>query len=61
MKYCLHCDWYTSEIDGTDQDDQSRKAVNHFVDTGHSIDTVDTSSVPWNDLQQQLLMKEIKA
>ena len=60
MKYCLHCDWYTSEIDGRNRDDQSRKALDHFVDTGHPIETVDSSSVPTEISGSNLLLRKSK-
>jgi hypothetical protein len=59
MKYCLHYDWYMSEIDGTNRDDQSRKALDHFVDIGHSIETLDSFPIPKKNLRQQRLPEEI--
>lgn len=40
MKYCLHCDWYASRTDGYDAHEQSREAIDHFLDTGHAIDSM---------------------
>ncbi|AHG01897.1 hypothetical protein HALLA_00970 (plasmid) [Halostagnicola larsenii XH-48] len=60
MKYCLHCDWYTSKTDGRDRDNQSRKALDHFLDTGHSIETVDSSPAPKEILGSNLLLRKSK-
>ncbi|SEH18005.1 hypothetical protein SAMN04487967_3530 [Natronorubrum sediminis] len=43
MKYCLHCDWQTQP--GIARFDQSKSAVEHFVETGHAIETVEAVSV----------------
>lgn len=40
MKYCLHCDWYASSTDGVDEHERSQAAIDHFVETGHSINSV---------------------
>lgn len=40
MKYCLHCDWHASSTDGLDEDERSRAALEHFVETGHTINSV---------------------
>ena len=41
MKYCLHCDWHTSETDEPSERARSRAAVEHHVETGHTIDSKD--------------------
>ncbi|AGB30499.1 hypothetical protein C488_07052 [Natrinema pellirubrum DSM 15624] len=38
MKYCLDCDWHTAAAD-SDQRDRSRAAIDHYVETGHTIDS----------------------
>ena len=43
MKYCLHCEWQTQP--GIARFDQSKSAVEHFVETGHAIETVEAVSV----------------
>lgn len=55
MKYCLDCDWYASEVEGLDQYTQSRKAIEHFVETGHAIDTVTDEPARMEDHPQHLL------
>ncbi|ELZ18508.1 hypothetical protein C477_10593 [Haloterrigena salina JCM 13891] len=48
MKYCLECDWVAdpgSETDALD-DERSKAALEHFVETGHSIDSSDSVGRP---------------
>lgn len=40
MKYCLQCDWHVSSTDDLETTTQSRKAIDHFVETGHAIESV---------------------
>ncbi|ELY47816.1 hypothetical protein [Natronorubrum bangense] len=40
MKYCLNCDWQASATDDSDRS-PSRKAIDHHVETGHTIDSSD--------------------
>ncbi|WP_049927655.1 hypothetical protein [Halopiger goleimassiliensis] len=44
MKYCLHCDWFADAT--TSERDPSRLALEHFVETGHTIDTSDSVGRP---------------
>lgn len=44
MKYCLNCDWSASRTANVDEQEQSRAAVDHFVETGHWIESVAESS-----------------
>ncbi|ELZ18899.1 hypothetical protein C478_00415 [Natrinema thermotolerans DSM 11552] len=39
MKYCLDCDWHATAADDPDQRDRSRAAIDHYVETGHTIDS----------------------
>ncbi|WP_137289199.1 hypothetical protein [Natronorubrum halophilum] len=39
MKYCLNCDWWTSETDEPSARVRSRRAIEHHVETGHTIDS----------------------
>lgn len=40
IKYCLHCDWQVSASDGYTKDQRSRAAVDHHVETGHTVDSI---------------------
>jgi predicted small metal-binding protein len=38
-KYCLECDWKASTEDGYSDAEVSKKAIEHFVETGHTVDS----------------------
>ena len=40
IKYCLHCDWHTRGSDGYTKQERSREAIDHHVETGHTIDSI---------------------
>lgn len=42
MKYCHECDWAVSAADGLTEHEQSKEALEHFVETGHPIDSTDS-------------------
>ncbi|ELY80428.1 hypothetical protein [Natrinema gari] len=46
MKYCLDCDWSQSAVDDPSQQSRSRAAINHHVETGHTIDSSDGTVRP---------------
>ncbi|SEV86573.1 hypothetical protein [Natrinema salifodinae] len=39
-KYCLECDWQISTADGYTEKEVSEKAIEHFVETGHTVDSL---------------------
>ncbi|WP_247000956.1 hypothetical protein [Halosolutus gelatinilyticus] len=39
-KYCLQCDWNRSTEEGYTREEVSKQAIEHFVETGHTIDSV---------------------
>ncbi|WP_226480541.1 hypothetical protein [Natrinema amylolyticum] len=39
MKYCLDCDWSETAADEPSQRSRSRAAIEHHVETGHTIDS----------------------
>lgn len=39
-KYCLECDWQISTTQGHTEKETSEKAIEHFVETGHTVDTL---------------------
>lgn len=39
MKYCLECDWRTSPTGEPSARARSRNAIEHHVETGHTIDS----------------------
>lgn len=39
-KYCLECDWQISTDDGYTEAEVSEKAIEHFVKTGHTVDSL---------------------
>ncbi|WP_306052396.1 hypothetical protein [Natronococcus wangiae] len=46
MKYCLNCDWFASVEDGLTEAERSKLAIEHFVETGHAIDSSDSLCRP---------------
>ncbi|WP_265111857.1 hypothetical protein [Halosolutus halophilus] len=39
-KYCLECDWKISSDEGYTEREVSKKAIEHFVETGHTVDSL---------------------
>ncbi|KMT45844.1 hypothetical protein EL22_26915 [Halostagnicola sp. A56] len=39
-KYCLQCEWHVSDAMDYTEAEASREAIEHFVETGHSIDSL---------------------
>ncbi|ELZ17246.1 hypothetical protein C477_13485 [Haloterrigena salina JCM 13891] len=39
-KYCLECDWQASTAGATTEAEVSEQAIEHFVETGHTIDSM---------------------
>jgi predicted small metal-binding protein len=39
-KYCLECDWQVCTADGYTEKEVSEEAIEHFVRTGHTIDSL---------------------
>ena len=40
-KYCLDCPWALSENEVDSDEELSRRTLEHFVETGHTIESVD--------------------
>ncbi|GAB3665889.1 hypothetical protein [Halopiger aswanensis] len=39
-KYCLECEWQISTSEGYSEKEVSEKAIEHFVETGHTVDSL---------------------
>ncbi|WP_165874934.1 hypothetical protein [Natrarchaeobius oligotrophus] len=39
-KYCLECHWHVSTTDGYTEREVSKRAIEHFVETGHTVDSL---------------------
>lgn len=39
-KYCLECDWQASTVDGDGESEVSKRAIEHFVETGHTVESI---------------------
>jgi len=39
-KYCLECGWNLSTAEGYTEREVSERAIDHFVATGHAIDSL---------------------
>ncbi|APW98052.1 hypothetical protein CHINAEXTREME_09765 [Halobiforma lacisalsi AJ5] len=60
MKVCLACDWFASADDGATETERSRLAVEHFVETGHAIDTRESAGRPTPpSVCAELLVREL--
>lgn len=46
MKYCHRCGWSVSADDGLTRADRSQKALEHYLETGHTIDSTDSETRP---------------
>ncbi|MBZ6495449.1 hypothetical protein [Natrinema longum] len=46
MKYCLDCDWSLNAVDEPSRGDRSRAAIEHHVETGHTIDSSESTVRP---------------
>lgn len=61
MKFCHACDWFAAE-DGTTERERSRLAVDHFVETGHSIDSSESVGRPTPPaVCEELLIRDLAA
>ncbi len=39
-KYCVECDWTVSTADGYGDHEVSKRAIEHFVETGHAVESL---------------------
>ncbi|WP_222916893.1 hypothetical protein [Natrinema sp. SYSU A 869] len=46
MKYCLDCDWSETTANEPSQQDRSQAAIEHHVETGHTIDSRESEIPP---------------
>ena len=59
MKYCHNCDWFADREDTTERE-RSKRALEHFVETGHSIDSSDSVGRPTPPaVCEKLLVREL--
>ena len=42
-KYCLDCPWTVTEDEVHSTEDLSRRTLEHFLETGHTIESTDPS------------------
>ncbi|AEH37096.1 hypothetical protein [Halopiger xanaduensis] len=60
MKFCHTCDWFVDETDGATEQDRSRLALEHFVETGHSIDSSESVGRPMPpSICEELLIRDL--
>ncbi|WP_168927103.1 hypothetical protein [Natronorubrum aibiense] len=38
-KYCLECKWQLTAADDCTEAEASKKAIEHFVETGHTVES----------------------
>ena len=58
MKVCHACDW---SADGATERERSRSAVEHFVETGHAIDSSDSVGRPTPpEIRETLLGRDLE-
>lgn len=46
MKYCLDCEWAVVDPDPRPGTDSSERAIDHVEETGHSISSDDSPTLP---------------
>lgn len=39
-KYCLECNWQASTVEGHTEQEVSERAIEHFVETGHAVESL---------------------
>lgn len=62
MKFCHACDWFVDDEDGATERERSRLAVDHFVETGHSIDSSESVGRPTPPaVCEELLIRDLAA
>ena len=60
MKYCLTCDWHPSATDEPSADARSQAAIDHYVETGHTIDSSDGVVPPQiPDLPDEVFVRDL--
>lgn len=60
MKYCLDCDWSLNAADEPSQRDRSQAAIDHHVDTGHTIDSSESIVRPATpDVPGEILVRDL--
>ncbi|WIV66832.1 hypothetical protein [Natrialbaceae archaeon AArc-T1-2] len=52
-KYCLECGWSVSLDDADSIEDVSRRTLEHFVETGHTIESTSCHPLPFERGQGQ--------
>lgn len=46
MKYCLDCEWSVHDGGARSGPDSSQRAIDHVAETGHSISSDDSPTLP---------------
>ncbi|APX98097.1 hypothetical protein [Natronorubrum daqingense] len=60
MKYCLTCDWYTTPADEPSKATRSKDAIDHHVETGHTIDSSNGIVPPQlPDLPEEVFVRDL--
>ncbi|WP_436344675.1 hypothetical protein [Natronorubrum sp. FCH18a] len=60
MKYCNNCDWFAGRESGTTERERSQLALEHFAETGHSIDSSDSVGRPTTPaICEELLVRDL--
>ncbi|WP_265108121.1 hypothetical protein [Halosolutus halophilus] len=60
MKFCHDCDWFAAVEEGTTERERSKLALEHFVETGHSIDSSESVGRPMPPaICEELLLREL--
>ncbi|WP_254761959.1 hypothetical protein [Natrinema marinum] len=60
MKYCLDCDWSADSTDLPSQRARSRAAIEHHVETGHTIDSRESAVRPTTpDIPGELFVRDL--
>ena len=61
MKICHDCDWFVDRRNAPSERERSRLALDHFEETGHSIDTSDSVGRPTPpSICGELLVRELR-
>ncbi|SER18520.1 hypothetical protein [Natrinema salaciae] len=60
MKYCLDCDWSQNAADEPSQRNRSQAAIDHHVETGHTIDSTESLVRPMTpDVDGEVFVRDL--
>ncbi|MDJ1432256.1 hypothetical protein [Halostagnicola sp. A-GB9-2] len=60
MKYCHNCEWAVHETDGYTAQERKEQALEHHIETGHTVDSSDSAIRPQvPTVCEEILLEEL--